>query len=435
MSIRRAKRIKTRNKISNKKIIITTILATIWVESVVLWFLFFLFYTNYEKLSLSESWESKKINFDYKEIKDNSKNKIIYKNKDILYSWTLWELKYVKKVIARDENDKKIYFKLNENYVKNLLFLNILAKENLIDKNILDYFLNLDKNKDFTLEFESFMNFLVLLNKIDEQKAKKIILNYQTVFDKVKKNLETYKKKWNYDILADKLKNTEVSLDKSISKISKNIPDKIYNNQDFFKNENVIFVISKLYDKKYYNNIEKIAEIYDIDEKKIISSIAVEQLRYLSTQRWYAKYLIQSSPYLTTFSKFSYWLWWVKVETAREIQESVKKYNKEIYEKYFAKDSMKTDEELIEVLKDDFWWFLYTGWLIFSIEQRWKTAGFDISNKPWVVTTLYNMWNPDDKIPNSSPKIGGSLIAVNWKDMYFWEIWFLYYYYINYYIA
>jgi len=76
-----------------------------------------------------------------------------------------------------------------------LLFLNILAKENLIDKNILDYFLNLDKNKDFTLEFESFMNFLVLLNKIDEQKAKKIILNYQTVFDKVKKNLETYKKK------------------------------------------------------------------------------------------------------------------------------------------------------------------------------------------------------------------------------------------------
>lgn len=434
MPVKERVSINNRRKTSNKKLIVLTVLCTIWTEVIIAGFGFFLFYTNYEKFSVSKSWESQKINFDYKEIKNNYQNKIVYQNKDILYSWKLWELKYIKKVIAKDENDKKIYFKINENYIKNILFLNTLYKDKIIDKSIFNYFLNLEKNKSFTLESESFLKFLILLDKIDEQKSQEIITSYQKNFDKIKKVFEEYKSKWNYNLLASKLKNADIGINKSISKIYNNIPDRIYTNKDFFENENVVFVISKLYDKKYYENIEKVAKVYNIDGKKIISSIAVEQLRYLSTQRWYAKYLIQSSPYLTSFSKFSYGLWWIKVETAREIQNSVKGYNKQVYDQYFAKDSTKTDEELIEVLKDDFWWFLYTWWLIFSIEKRWKNAGFDISYQPWVITTLYNMWNPKNKEPNPSPKVWGSLIAVNWKDMYFWEIWYLYYYYINYYI-
>jgi hypothetical protein len=259
--------------------------------------------------------------------------------------------------------------------------------------------------------------------------------SFKVDYDKIMSNINSFKDAWKYDLLADRLRNTEINIEKKLTDINDKIPDKLYENQWFFSNENVIFVISKLYDEKYYNNIKKVSEIYWIDEKKIVSSIAVEQLRYLSTQRWYAKYLIQTNPYLTTFSKFSYGLGWVKVETAREIQQSVKKYNKEIYDKYFLTDTLKTDEELIEVLKDDFKWFLYTGWLLYSIENRWKKAWYSISNEPWVLTTLYNMWNPDDKIPNPDPKVGGSIISVNWQDMFFWEIGFLYYYYINYYIA
>jgi hypothetical protein len=154
----------------------------------------------------------------------------------------------------------------------------------------------------------------------------------------------------------------------------------------------------------------------------------------MTTARWYAKTMIKDNNYLTTFSKFSYWIWWIKVETARKIIKDIKLYNNDLYEKYFKDHENLEDEELIEILKDNYKWTLYAWALIYNIKQIWDLEWYSLENKPWIIITLYNMWNSDKKIPNDNPQIWGSVIDIEeWKQMLYWEIWYIIYYYLKYY--
>lgn len=72
--------------------------------------------------------------------------------------------------------------------------------------------------------------------------------------------------------------------------------------------------------------------------------------------------------------------------------------------------------------------------MIYNIKQRWDLEWYSLENKPWIIITLYNMWNSDKKIPNDNPQIWGSVIDIEeWKQMLYWEIWYIIYYYLKYY--
>ena len=161
----------------------------------------------------------------------------------------------------------------------------------------------------------------------------------------------------------------------------------------------------------------------------------MEQLRYLSTDRAYAKKLIKSNLGLINFSKFSYWVGWIKVHTAKTIQDSVKIHNPELYKKHFEEDIWLSDNEMIIKLEDEYNGILYAWGLIYSINERWKKAGFDLKNHPWAVITLYNMWNPKKKIPHANPEMWGSILMIDDQKRYFGEIGELFYYYLKYYVS
>jgi hypothetical protein len=88
---------------------------------------------------------------------------------------------------------------LNKLYIKKILFIDLLKKNNLVDKNILNYFLSLDLKDDkknmeyFTAESEAFLKFLILLNKIDENKAKSILSSFKVDYDKIMSNINSFK--------------------------------------------------------------------------------------------------------------------------------------------------------------------------------------------------------------------------------------------------
>ena len=42
---------------------------------------------------------------------------------------------------------------------------------------------------------------------------------------------------------------------------------------------------------------------------------------------------------------------------------------------------------------------------------QWKNAGFDISNRPEIIGTLFNVGFPQSK-PNANPKVGGSTVVI-----------------------
>jgi hypothetical protein len=172
----------------------------------------------------------------------------------------------------------------------------------------------------------------------------------------------------------------------------------------------------------------------------LISAIWVEQLRYLTTNRWYAKDLIKQNKLLTNFSKFSYWLGGIKIDTFKTINTDLQEYDIDFYEKYLKQydeqakiNWVYSDYEIQKILEDEYSWILYSAWLIHSIKKKWELAWFPIDENYWIIITLYNMWNKKD--PHSTPDVWGSSISVtNWNTYYFWELWLVIYEYLKYYL-
>jgi hypothetical protein len=54
----------------------------------------------------------------------------------------------------------------------------------------------------------------------------------------------------------------------------------------------------------------------------------------------------------------------------------------------------------------------YAVYLVKNILTRRKNAGYDISDNPGVICTLYNMGNHPKKQPHADPEIGGSVIKI-----------------------
>ena len=85
-------------------------------------------------------------------------------------------------------------------------------------------------------------------------------------------------------------------------------------------------------------------------------------------------------------------------------------------------------------LENPIYWTLYVAWLIDNIINKRNKEWFNISNKSWIIITLYNMGN--SKIPHWNPDLWGSLIKLDDKNnLYFWELGFLMHFYLKYYLG
>jgi hypothetical protein len=399
---------------------------------VIVW-IWFWWYSNYDKLSAADSWIYSEKRLELKEIKRNKKSteikQISSPDKWYLYNWRLWrvvKMSSKRKTSASFYERKTYVYSLNKEELKKIAFIIYLKENKIIDTYISEYIL---ENK-VTLweEIHELMNFFIAIKILTPEQANKHITLFQHNYTQLSDEIELLTEKNDFITLAEKLKNIE----QSTSIKSENQKDFV--KQNILQDERSQYVIKQLTSWDYYSHIQQVSNIFQIDQKLLVSAIGVEQFRYLTTNRAYAKKMIKSNKHLTKFSKFSYGPWWIKVATAREIQDSVKKYNPEIYQKYFQEDVWLKNSALIEKLEDEFWGILYAWALIYSIQERWKQAWFDISHKPGVLITLYNMWNPKHKKPHANPDIWGSIIIVEWDKRYFWEIWELFYYYLKYYI-
>lgn len=70
--------------------------------------------------------------------------------------------------------------------------------------------------------------------------------------------------------------------------------------------------------------------------------------------------------------------------------------------------------------------YLYTALIIKELESQWLNAGYNISERPDVVTTLFNIGFSHSQ-PKSNPQMGGSTITINGQSYSFGELGTLYY--------
>ncbi len=175
--------------------------------------------------------------------------------------------------------------------------------------------------------------------------------------------------------------------------------------------------------------LEKSATDSGIPTRLIVAVLAVEQLRLYHSEREIFKKIFAPLRILGNQNQFSLGVMGIKLETAKEIEDHLKDVSSPYYlgKKYEHLLEFTTDNEGQERLerltneKDRYYSYLYSGLALKQIESQWKGAGFNISNRPEILSTLYNI-GFEHSIPNSEPKSGGAEIDISGKVYSFGQL-------------
>ena len=181
--------------------------------------------------------------------------------------------------------------------------------------------------------------------------------------------------------------------------------------------------------------IEKASRASGVSSRMIISPVVVEQFRYFGSNRELVKKLFLPLQALGNSVKFSYGIAGVKIATAQEIEKNLKDKNSPYYlgSKYEHLLDFKTknhDKERMDRLTDEknhYYSYLYTALYIKQIEKQWERDGYDISSRPEILATLFNL-GFKHSTPNENPEAGGSDITVDGKIYTFGGLSYEFYY-------
>jgi len=164
----------------------------------------------------------------------------------------------------------------------------------------------------------------------------------------------------------------------------------------------------------------------DVSARLIAAQIVGEQLRLFHTEREVYKQIFQPLKILGNEVKFSLGVAGIKEETAIQIEENLLDRNSPFYigskyEKLLAFQTTNQNEERFNRLtdsKDHSYSYLYTALFLKQIQTQWEKAGFDISDRPEILATIFNI-GFDKSIPKADPHVGGSEIEIGNKTYTF----------------
>jgi hypothetical protein len=168
-----------------------------------------------------------------------------------------------------------------------------------------------------------------------------------------------------------------------------------------------------------------------IKARLLASILFVEQMRLFNSDSELFKKIFEPLSILGVQSQFSWGVMGLKQETLIKIESNLKdskspyylgKENENILD--FSTDDKNVDETRFNRVTDEHnnhYSYLYTAVYIKQIEKQWKDAGFDISSRPEILTTLYNI-GFEHSIPNKDPQAGGAEIDINGQKYSFGKL-------------
>ena len=163
-------------------------------------------------------------------------------------------------------------------------------------------------------------------------------------------------------------------------------------------------------------------------EARMISAVVVpEQLRFFTSERESYKKFFEPLKVLGSMTKFSLGVSGMKQDTAKAIERNAVDNNSPFYpgagysELLTYAAGTDHDAELYRRLTDNkshYYSYLYTALYLKEIEAQWAKSGYEISLRPDVLVTLFNIGFAASK-PKDSPQLGGSDIKVGGKNYSF----------------
>jgi len=168
-----------------------------------------------------------------------------------------------------------------------------------------------------------------------------------------------------------------------------------------------------------------------IKSRSLVSILFVEQMRLYNSDRELFKKVFEPLKILGVQSQFSWGILGLKQDTLIEIENNLKATSSPFYlgpeyEKLFnysdaERFALVTDEH------DHYYTYLYAALFLKQVEKQWRQAGFDISNRPEILATLYNI-GFSHSVPKADPQMGGAEIEIGNSKTSFGQLAYEFYY-------
>lgn len=166
--------------------------------------------------------------------------------------------------------------------------------------------------------------------------------------------------------------------------------------------------------------IEEAARLTGVEPRLIVGCLVGEQIRLFNSKREMYKQYLGPVKVLSVQSQFSLGVNGIKDFTAMQVERNLKDSTSEFYmgKQYEHILDFKTADPASERVnrlvdyKNHLYSYIYTGCILKQTMLQWKRAGHDISNRPDILFTLFNLGFVASK-PSDNPQCGGSHITVN----------------------
>ena len=182
--------------------------------------------------------------------------------------------------------------------------------------------------------------------------------------------------------------------------------------------------------------IKKAAKDSGVSPRFLMSGVIGEQFRFFNNSRETFKSYFEPLKILASMSKVSFGIAGLKPKTVGLIEGYLKDKNSAYYlgpemeHIVDYKDGVDIESERMNRItdsKDPYYSYLYVGLFMKQIMTQWQSAGFDLSKRPEILATLYNL-GYYYSVPKENPEIGGAVININNVNYTFGDIAYEFYY-------
>ena len=181
--------------------------------------------------------------------------------------------------------------------------------------------------------------------------------------------------------------------------------------------------------------INEAGRLTGVEPRLIVGCLIGEQIRLFNSKREMFKKYLGPVKVLSVQSQFSYGVNGIKDFTAEAVEQHLQDPTSEFYmgQAYehlldFETEDHETERynRLVDY-RNHLYSYIYTGCILHQTMLQWRRAGFDISDRPDILFTLFNV-GFSQSVPKANPVAGGSHINVGDRDYTFGAIGFDFYY-------
>jgi len=182
--------------------------------------------------------------------------------------------------------------------------------------------------------------------------------------------------------------------------------------------------------------IKKAAKDARVSPRLILSGVIGEQFRFFGNSRESFKSYFEPLKILASLSNTSFGIAGLKPKTVGIIENNLKDKKSAFYlgtemeHIVDYKDGVDVESERMNRItnsKDPYYPYLYVGLYMRQIIAQWNKAGYDISHRPEILATLYNL-GFYYSVPKENPSAGGATIKIGDKEYIFGDLAYEFYY-------